>query len=238
MTARVTGALTGVLAVALLAGCGAPDPAGEAASPAPAVSAEAPPPTTIEAAPTPGAALTPGAATTPDAGQTPDAALTPTPGGTGAAQPTGGANAADVAFARQMIPHHLQALEMARLAQTRAGDPWVGQLAAKVATARDADIRTFQGWLGLWGAEPLPRDHAMPGTQTRDEIEALAKLNGPRFDRKYVTLMIEHDNGAIKLARTEQAEGAFPGAKALAVATATSLSAEVKELKKYRALLD
>ncbi|MGI5160535.1 DUF305 domain-containing protein [Microbispora sp. CA-102843] len=236
MTARVTAALpsalTGVLVTALLAGCGAPDLAGGAASPAPAV------PTAAAPATTPGTALTPEATPSPEATPTPDAPLSATPDETGAAKPSAGANAADVAFARQMVPHHLQALEMARFAQTRAGDPWVREFAAKVATARDTDIRTFKDWLDMWGAEPLPRDHKMPGAQTRAEIEALAKLNGPSFDRKYVTLMIEHDNGAIKLARTEQADGAFEGAKALAVATATSLGAEVKELKKYRALLD
>ncbi|XVQ87903.1 DUF305 domain-containing protein [Microbispora siamensis] len=230
MTARVTAALpsalTGVLAAALLAGCGAPDLAGEAASPAPAVPAPVSPATTPEAPPSP------------EATATPESAPSATPDETAAGEPSTGTNAADVAFARQMVPHHLQALEMARLAQTRAGDPWVGEFAAKVATARDTDIRTFKDWLDMWGAEPLPRDHAMPGTQTRAEIEALAKLHGPSFDRKYVTLMIEHDNGAIKLARAEQAGGAFDGAKSLAVATATSLGAEVKELKKYRALLD
>ncbi|NJP24883.1 MULTISPECIES: DUF305 domain-containing protein [unclassified Microbispora] len=226
VTIRVTGALTGMLTAALLAGCGTPDLAGEAASPAPVGQAAASPPATPETTPTP----------SPDATDTSEAAAAPDE--TDAAQQPGGSKAADVAFARKMVPHHLQALEMARIAQTRAGDPWVGQFAAKVATARDADIRTFKGWLDMWGAEPLPRDHAMPGTQTRAEIEALAKLNGPSFDRKYVTLMIEHDNGAIKLARAEQADGSFDGAKALATATVTALGAEVKELKKYRDLLD
>ncbi|GAB3160273.1 DUF305 domain-containing protein [Microbispora hainanensis] len=233
-TVRVTGTLTGVLAAALLAGCGTPDLAGEAASPAPVGQAAASPAATPETTPTTETATE--ATPSPDATETSEAAATPDE--TGAAQQPGGSKAADVAFARKMVPHHLQALEMARLAQTRAGDPWVGQFAAKVATARDTDIRTFKGWLDMWGAEPLPRDHAMPGTQTRAEIEALAKLNGPSFDRKYVTLMIEHDNGAIKLARTEQADGSFDGAKALATATVTALGAEVKELKKYRDLLD
>ncbi|MEN3536087.1 DUF305 domain-containing protein [Microbispora sp. ZYX-F-249] len=222
-----------MLATVLLAGCGTPDRANQAASPSPAVPAAASP------------AATSGAATESPLTAGPDETGPDETGAdetgadeNGAAEPAGGGNAADVTFARQMIPHHLQALEMARLAETRAGDPWVREFAARVATARDTDMRTFRGWLDMWGAEPLPRDHAMPGTQTRAEIEALAKLNGPQFDRKYVTLMIEHDNGAIKLARAEQSKGAFEGAKALAVATTTALGAEVKELKKYRALLD
>ncbi|WP_169950355.1 DUF305 domain-containing protein [Microbispora sp. H11081] len=228
VTARATGALSGVLATVLLAGCGAPDPANRAGSPSPAVPAVAE--SAAEPAATPDAALTSQAA--------PETPPTAAPDETGPAEGSDGRNAADVTFARKMVPHHLQALEMARLAETRAGDPWVREFAAKVATARDTDMRTFRDWLDMWGEEPLPRDHAMPGMLTRAEIEALAKLDGPRFDRKYVTLMIEHDNGAIKLARAEQAEGVFAGARALAVATTTALSAEVEELKKYRTLLD
>nr|WP_189180648.1 DUF305 domain-containing protein [Microbispora rosea] len=227
----MTGALTGVLATALLAGCGAPDLSGEAASPAPVVTAAA-----SEGTSTPEA--TSMATSTTQPAPTQEATPAPSAGETGAAGSSDSPNDADLAFARQMVPHHLQALELAGLVTTRARDLSIGEYAAKITAARGADIRTLQGWLDMWGAQPLPRDHEMPGMQKRAELEELAKLNGPSFDRKFLTLMIEHNNGAIKLARTEQDEGAFPGAKALATATATALSAEVKELKKYLARLD
>lgn len=45
-------------------------------------------------------------------------------------------NAADVAFAQQMIPHHRRALSMAKLADTRAQSPAIKTLAAQIEAAQ------------------------------------------------------------------------------------------------------
>ncbi|MEZ0073895.1 DUF305 domain-containing protein [Planotetraspora sp. GP83] len=226
VTGTLTSALTGVLATALLtgllAGCTGPaQKAGDAsASPAassPAgVSTESP---TTTAAPT---------GTPTDA---PTGTPTQTPAETPAATP--GFNNADVMFARMMIPHHLQAIDMATLAQTRAGDQWVRDMADKILEAQDPEIRTLKSWLDKWGAEPLPRDHRMPGMQTAADIAKLAKAEGPAFDRLFVTMMIEHHGGAVQIAEVEQAKGADPDAKAMAESMAATQRAEVKEMKKY-----
>ncbi|WP_340559442.1 DUF305 domain-containing protein [Streptomyces sp. GSL17-111] len=64
-------------------------------------------------------------------------------------------NAADVAFAQEMIPHHRQAIEMAELAPERAGSPEVRALAAEIEEAQAPEIETMSGWLRGWG-EPVP----------------------------------------------------------------------------------
>ena len=66
----------------------------------------------------------------------------------------GGANHndQDVTFAREMVPHHQQAVELADLAATRASDPKVKALAARIKGAQDPEIRTMQGWLSDWDA--------------------------------------------------------------------------------------
>ncbi|WP_182877704.1 DUF305 domain-containing protein [Microbispora sp. H10670] len=207
----LTGTMTAVLAMVLLAGCGGADGASPSPAPAPASAAAAVPSN--------------------------DATVTATPAEPGATDAPADHNAADVAFAGRIIPHHLQAVDLATLAQSRAGDPWVRDMASRILSARDTDIRTLKGWLDMWGAEPLPRDHKMPGMQTRAEIDALAKLSGPAFDKRFTTLMIKHDGGAIAIAGVEQKKGAFDGGKALATAISTALSAEVKELKEYLAKL-
>ena len=84
-------------------------------------------------------------------------------GHTGGSQPTpstsvpAGAtfNTADVTFATGMIPHHQQAIEMAQLAETRASNPQVKDLAARIRTAQDPEIATMSGWLRQWG-QPMP----------------------------------------------------------------------------------
>ncbi|MEV0567915.1 DUF305 domain-containing protein [Dactylosporangium sp. NPDC050588] len=65
-----------------------------------------------------------------------------------------------------MIPHHEQAVEMAALAETKATDPDVKQLAAKISTGQKAEIATMKGWLVAWGRPTMmpscPEMHCMP----------------------------------------------------------------------------
>ncbi len=76
-------------------------------------------------------------------------------------------NGVDVMFLRMMIPHHQQAVEMATLAQTRAADPRVKQLAARIKATQTSEIATMNRWLTAWGQPTtMPNDHdmsAMPG---------------------------------------------------------------------------
>ena len=61
-------------------------------------------------------------------------------------------NAADVAFAQQMIVHHQGAIEMADLASSRAANQQVKDLAARIKAAQAPEIEQMTGWLTLWGA--------------------------------------------------------------------------------------
>src|SRR5688500_14913135 len=64
-------------------------------------------------------------------------------------------NDSDVMFAQMMIPHHQQAVEMAELAATRASDPEVKELAAKIKAAQAPEIATMTGWLTAWGKSAM-----------------------------------------------------------------------------------
>ncbi|MGW8556598.1 DUF305 domain-containing protein [Streptomyces tubercidicus] len=74
----------------------------------------------------------------------------------GAAASDGAHNAADVAFAKGMIPHHRQAVEMADLVAGRAASSQVKELAAKIKRGQAPEIRTMSGWLTAWG-EQVPK---------------------------------------------------------------------------------
>jgi uncharacterized protein (DUF305 family) len=150
-------------------------------------------------------------------------------------------NDADVQFAQQMIPHHRQAVEMADLATTRANDSELKSLAARIKAAQDPEIATMTGWLTAWGrptAAPggghdmhggMPG--AMPGVMSEQDMTGLRNASGTDFDRKFVQMMIAHHNGAIEMAKVEQASGANPQAKDLAAAIEKSQAAEVKQLQ-------
>ncbi|MET8052152.1 DUF305 domain-containing protein [Streptosporangium sp. NPDC005286] len=147
-------------------------------------------------------------------------------------------NDVDVTFAQMMIPHHEQAVEMAKLAETRASDPEVKELAAKIEAAQGPEIATMTDWLSLWKA-PAPEEghggHVMPGMMTEEDMVKLQKAKGARFDRMFAELMIAHHKGAITMAKTEQSDGADPKAKELA---RTIESAQQAEIEQMQELLD
>ncbi|WP_157549961.1 DUF305 domain-containing protein [Nonomuraea candida] len=155
---------------------------------------------------------------------------------TSSARPSAAVNDADVMFAQMMIPHHEQAVEMAGLAATRAGDPEIKQLAARIKAAQDPEIRTMKGWLAAWGkpaADPgHGMDHEMPGVMSEEDMTKLRAATGRDFDKLFARQMIAHHEGAIEMARTEQARGADPEARELARAIETTQRAEVAQLRK------
>ncbi|MEV0981730.1 DUF305 domain-containing protein [Streptomyces sp. NPDC049915] len=162
----------------------------------------------------------------------------------------GAHNAKDVAFAQGMIPHHRQALEMARLAAERGSSAQVKDLAARIEKAQDPEIRTMSGWLRAWG-EDVPQDgggsdmpgmehHAshsgasgmaeMPGMMGEQDMAELQKASGKDFDRLFLTMMVEHHKGALEMAKAEQAKGAYGPAKKTAGDIVTGQSAEIAEM--------
>lgn len=155
-------------------------------------------------------------------------------------------NQADVEFAQQMIPHHRQAIEMAELAESRAGAD-VKSLAADIAAAQGPEIETMTGWLEQWG-EDVPSDMAgmdhdmggmdhgsMAGMMSPRQMANLEKSEGARFDKAFLTMMIAHHDGAIEMAEAEQSSGEYADAVELAEQIAEAQRREIAKMKKLLA---
>ncbi|MGC5561737.1 DUF305 domain-containing protein [Streptomyces sp. FR-108] len=145
-------------------------------------------------------------------------------------------NAADVAFAQGMIPHHRQAVEMAELAAGRARSAEVSELAAAIKKAQGPEIRTLSGWLTSWG-EDVPAEggmdhsaHDMGSMMTDEEMTGLENASGKAFDTAFLKLMIKHHEGAVTMAKTEQADGASVAAVRLAGRIVTAQSTEIDRM--------
>ncbi|GAA0466810.1 hypothetical protein Aca07nite_71930 [Actinoplanes capillaceus] len=158
-------------------------------------------------------------------------------------------NNADVMFAQMMIPHHQQAIEMAELAETRAADPEVKDLAGKIKAAQQPEIDTMHGWLTAWDA-PMPgmsgmsKPATMPSTghgtsemMSQDDMAKLEAATGNEFDKLFCTMMIDHHEGAVAMAEDELANGANPEAKAMAQQIVTAQQAEITQMNQILARL-
>ncbi|MCH6160678.1 DUF305 domain-containing protein [Streptomyces marispadix] len=151
------------------------------------------------------------------------------------------AGRADVSFAQGMIPHHRQALEMSRLASSRAESAEVKSLAGKIEKAQKPEIDKLSGWLKSWG-EKVPAagegsehsahgGHSMPGMMTPQDMEKLKKMSGKEFDREFLKMMTAHHEGAVEMARTEEWDGTYKPAKAMAREIRSSQTGEIKEMR-------
>jgi uncharacterized protein (DUF305 family) len=149
---------------------------------------------------------------------------------------TGQFNAADVTFAQSMVPHHEQAVEMARLAlDANAGaSAKTKDIAARIKQAQDPEITMMRSMMQAWGTSEMSNDmagHGMVGMMSSAEMAALAKLAGTQFDRSWAEMMIKHHQGAIEMANTVKKSGKSSEVRTLADQIIATQTAEINELQ-------
>ena len=143
-------------------------------------------------------------------------------------------NDADVAFAQEMIPHHSQAVEMATLALDRSENPEILDLAGRIQQGQDPEIEQMQAWLASWDMPEMDDEMdgmAMNGMMSDDDMAALNDASGPEFDALFVTLMIQHHDGAITMAKSLIDHGTDPQVQALAEGVIAAQEAEIAEME-------
>jgi uncharacterized protein (DUF305 family) len=121
-------------------------------------------------------------------------------------------NAADVAFARNMMPHHQQAVDMSAMVPSHTADPGMLVIARDISSDQQAEIHTLTVLLGQWG-EPAAMDQghggmpAMRGMVDPGTMNQLESLDGSAFDALWMRSMIDHHQGAVTMAQDEIAHG-------------------------------
>ena len=102
-----------------------------------------------------------------------------------------GDDSAEAGFARDMMVHHAQAVQMAEIVRDRTHSGDMRLLVSDIALTQQAQIGIMQGWLEVWGL-PItgtapamawmghPTDGLMPGMATPEEVNRLGEL--PRIE--------------------------------------------------------
>ena len=112
-------------------------------------------------------------------------------------------SSADSAFMTGMIGHHAQAIIMANLAPGRVANDQVKILADRIIVSQRDEITAMETWLRQH-ALPVPdsahRHHeTMPGLLSSAQMRELEAASGREFDRLFVTLMMQHHQGALTM---------------------------------------
>ncbi len=153
-----------------------------------------------------------------------------------------GDGSAEAGFARDMMVHHAQAVEMAELLRDKSVSPGIETLAADIALTQQAQIGQMQGWLAVWGlpmtgTEPAmawmghPTNDRMPGMATPKEIEAFRKASPEVAEGRFLRLMIPHHQAAVPMAEAVLDETDRPEVRQLAGAIVASQKAEIEVMR-------
>jgi uncharacterized protein (DUF305 family) len=123
---------------------------------------------------------------------------------------------ADTRFMQGMILHHAQAVEMTALLRTRGRDKAIQRLGERISISQTDEIKFMRQWLEERG-KAVPTEHdqmahmahmnhqgmdmgamaMMPGMLSPEQMKALARASGPKFDHLFLTGMIQHHTGAL-----------------------------------------
>ncbi len=149
-----------------------------------------------------------------------------------------GNDSAEAGFARDMMVHHAQAVELAEIVRDKTDSEDIRVLASDISLTQQAQIGQMQGWLAVWGlpatgTEPAmawmghPTEGRMPGMATPEEINRLRNAPPDEADELFLRLMIPHHRGALGMSRAVMEETDRPEVEELAGAIRASQEAEI-----------
>jgi uncharacterized protein (DUF305 family) len=112
---------------------------------------------------------------------------------------------ADIEFMQGMIAHHAQAIYMSRMAESHHASARLLKLANKIDQSQVSEIRIMQDWLRRNG-QVAPdtsswRTMTMTGMLSAEQLALLDASTGDQFDRAFLTLMIQHHEGALRMVK-------------------------------------
>ncbi len=153
---------------------------------------------------------------------------------------TPGDSSPEAGFARDMMAHHEQAVQMALLMTERTDDEELRAMSLDIVLTQQAQIGQFQGWLSSWGlpvAGTAPAmawmGHAgmerMPGMATPEQVNTLGSAKGA--EELFLRLMIAHHQGGVDMAKAILGRTNRPEVRRLAEAIVSSQTAEIEAMK-------
>jgi uncharacterized protein (DUF305 family) len=148
----------------------------------------------------------------------------------------------EAGFARDMMVHHAQAVEMAEIVRDKTESQEIRTLAADIALTQQAQIGQMQGWLQVWNLPPTatepamswmgePHEGRMPGMASPEELNDLQQASPEEAEVLFLQLMIPHHEAAVPMAEAVLEETDRKEVERLAGSIVASQQAEIELMR-------
>lgn len=165
-------------------------------------------------------------------------------GDDGARPPEAGTEAAgvpfDMAFIDAMVPHHREAITMAKAAKANGlTQPSLTQIADDIITSQQREIDQMLAWREQWFGSRrlgpvLPEVLGVPEAELGMEHGAAAEVAGAEdVDATFAQMMIAHHEGAIAMAKAAERRGQHEEVKELAAAIVDAQEREIAIMEEH-----
>lgn len=151
----------------------------------------------------------------------------------------------DQAFIDAMVPHHREAIEMAKAAQTRGlTEPDLEEIAGDIIDSQQGEIGQMLDWREEWfGSRQLgpvlPEALGVPESELGMEHGSADEISGAMdVDKTFAEMMIPHHEGAIAMAEQAQERGEHDEVKDLAKAIVNAQEREIEIMEKHASGMD
>ncbi len=154
-------------------------------------------------------------------------------------------DAIDAHFIEQMIPHHEDAIIMAKLALTKATHPEITQLAQDIIDSQSKEIEQMKTWYQQWYDRELPtgdqimQHHGMASGSGMhmgmmgNESDMTRLEQAVDFDKVFIEQMIPHHQMAVMMASMLKNGTERPEMTTLADDIVTAQTKEIEQMRQW-----
>jgi uncharacterized protein (DUF305 family) len=152
----------------------------------------------------------------------------------------------DAHFIEQMIPHHQDAITMAKLALEKGQHQEIKTLAQNIITSQSSEIEQMKNWYKEWYGRELPSGnqvmnvHGMMSNNSRMHMGKMGNdsdldqlKNAADFDKKFIEEMIPHHQMAVMMASMLKQGTTRPEMKQLADDIITAQTSEIDQMRQW-----
>lgn len=152
-------------------------------------------------------------------------------------------NMIDAHFIEQMIPHHEDAITMAKLAPQYSNREEIKQLSLSIIESQGKEIALMKKWYQEWFGRAVPTGtqvmghHGMMGNNemhmgmSGDESDITRLTTAPDFDVAFIEHMIPHHQMAVMMASMLKTSTQRPEMKKLADDIITAQTKEIDQMR-------